>query len=168
MLRVISPFGEGYSAAGRLNAPPAFDKAPGDYWRKLLSLPVISHASLAVSFHFMSLPIFPATLQFPVLLFCPSSLPPLPPCSWISFVISLTFLLPYFWPTRLTGQPLSETLGVASSLPSSLLFMWQRPEPVKGWKPDKEKGLMIGKVARATHKHFRHVNKCERAQRAAQ
>lgn len=36
---------------------------------------------------------------------------------------------------------------------------------VKVWRPDRG-GLMVGTVARATHKHFRDVNKCVHAQRA--
>lgn len=53
-----------------------------------------------------------------------------------------------------------------SSSPSLFppLFMWQRPELLKSG--GLTGGLMVGTVARATHKHFRDVNKCVHAQRA--
>lgn len=95
-------------------------------WGKLLSLSVVFHASLAVSFHFMS---FPFSQQSCVSLF---AFFVLPPSGWASFVISLAFLfLIFHW---LTGQPVYKVqCSAAAQSGSSLLpvFMWQRPDLLK-------------------------------------
>lgn len=63
-------------------------------------------------------------------------------------------------PLRLWSPALQQ---LTFSLPTIVYVTEARA--VKVWRPDRG-GLMVGTVARATHKHFRDVNKCVHAQRA--
>lgn len=153
---------EGSSAAGRLNSPPVFEKAPGDCGRKFL-FSVVCHAPLAISFHF---PSFPLSQQNGTSLF-PSPAPS--PLAELPFVISHTLSFSYSsLCDRRVSCCIKRGAAASSDLLSSLAVVYvTEARPVEGWSPDKREGLMIGMVARATHKHFRDVNKCVRAQRGA-
>lgn len=123
MVRVISPFEKVTDrAAGRASVPGIFEKAPGDRGektkkKKSLSLSV-SHASLAVSFHFTS-------LQNCIILF-------FTPLAEFPFVISHTFPSSYFSLTVYKVQLRADPLFLA-------VFMWQRPDLLKAGALTKER-----------------------------
>lgn len=103
------------------------------------------------------LPISAAKLRVPICLFMSF----LPPADFYSLSLFLFFT---DWPTSQLVYKVKRCSSSERILSSRCVYVTEA-RPVKGWSPDKRKGLMIGNVARATHKHFRDVNKCVRAQR---
>lgn len=101
-------------------------------WGGLLSLSAVSHASLAVSFHFMSFPFSQQTCISP----CPSPLPSL----WLSCLCYLTdsplFLFFPDWPTGRSVYS-AALQQLSPSFPAVVYVTEARA--VKGWSPDKEK-----------------------------
>lgn len=137
----------------------------------LLSLSLFSHASLAVSLPFYVLTIFQQYCNSPFAFFffflCFHQHHPL---AEFSFILSHSFslLLIFHWlewrASRRIKRSAVQHRSSERILSSRCVYVTEA-RPVKGWSPDKEKGLMIGNVARATHKHLRDVNKCVHEQR---
>lgn len=115
------------SATGRQKRPTNIWESSRWLWEKLLSLSVLSHASLAIPFVSCPSRFSPQNCISLFALFCPSSL-------WLGFCYhSLFFFFIFLWLTHRVCLCCS-----SKQIPSARCVYVTEARPVKGWSPDKE------------------------------